>query len=149
MVQSLILLIGQLYFDFPVTCLELAWICLSNRLEAYWSWDFEHGVAHLAHSSCNCRNHWDPWDPPRNSGPDSNGLHPSIEHNVEHAWNFVDFNGNAKSFCLWLDWLVIGLYWSFGHPKFLSWISGSQFFITLGSGALAHVSSRVLSLLSR
>jgi hypothetical protein len=28
---------------------------LSNRLEAYWSWDFEHGVAHLAHSNCNWR----------------------------------------------------------------------------------------------
>lgn len=49
-IQSLILLMRQLYFDFPLTftvtsqgkCFQP---CASlNRLEAYWSWDFEHGV---------------------------------------------------------------------------------------------------------
>ena len=64
---------------------------------------------------------------------------------IEHAWIFVDFNGNAKSFCLWLDWLVIGLYWSFGHPK-------SQLDLRLAVLHYLRVwspCSRVLSLLSR
>ena len=133
---------------------------LSNRLEAYWSWDFEHGVAHLAHSNCSCRD----W-PLRKSlwslgstqefWPRQQWLAPHLGRwhcrwkslhwtHIEHAWNthgtsLTSMETRSPFVYDSIDsWLVCT-----GHLgiQSLSWISGSQFFITLGSGALAHVSS--------
>ena len=161
---------------FPLTCLELAWIIRSTSLSVnvfrcfqpcafveqawsilelgFWAWRRSLGTQQLQLAKAeigHCGNHCDPWDPPRNSGPDSNGLHPSadvdivvenpcIEHTLNtHGSSLTSMETRSPFVYDSIDsWLVCT-----GHLgiQSLSWISGSQFFITLGSGALAHVSS--------
>ena len=125
--QSLILLIGQLYFDFP---LNMPWIGVNHSLNlpfgqcfqmfsafvcrtglkhtgagilsmASLTWHTATAAAEIGH----CGNHCDPWDPPRNSGPDSNGLHPIWDVDIVVENPCIEHTLNTHGTRMELRWL--------------------------------------------